>query len=262
MEIRELQNIEYALLTDFADLMDRNGIQHWIAYGTCLGAARHQGFIPWDDDVDVYISGEDYPKLYDIFATQDTGVMELHDFKTKDNYPFIFPKVVNKKIRLKENRYAEVDYNCGVFIDIFPLFELSSVRFIRQLQYAKCKFYRGIVEAGSREIVGGRTALTKIFKLFNPGKAQENLFKIYTRKQRNSEYLSEPLQYGDDTKWAKLHKRKNFSGSDELPFEGTMFHGSKNHTSYLIEQYGDWQTPPPLDKRTTSHGFAYIEVIE
>lgn len=258
MDLRELQLIEFKMLSDFADLMDQNKIPYWLAYGTCLGAARHQGFIPWDDDVDLYVRGEDLPKIAAIFQKGDTGDLVWHDHNTVEHYPFVFPKIVNKKTRLKEQRYAGIEYNSGVWLDVFPLFEMSEKAFVRKCQYQRRKFLRAVIEANSRGVRGKNSPINRVLRMFDPIKSVEKLYRIYEKKPKGSRILSEPLQYGDDTRWAKLHYAENFDGFDVLPFEGREFKVPKDYESYLVGQYGDWRTPPPEGKRTTSHQFEFI----
>lgn len=260
MELKELQLIEYNLLKDLVEILNRNGIRYWLAYGTCLGAARHNGFIPWDDDVDIYIHGEDYPKLQSIFMTQNTGYLELHDYSIKKGYPYVFPKVVNRNTKLKEKLFANINYECGVYIDVFPLFEISDYKFIRFFQYKRRLFYRMVIDAHYRDLKHFRILSIFLRHCFDTEKIQSKLYHIYTRKHKNKEYLGEPLQYGDNTKIAKLHKKYNFEKNNILKFEGKEFSVPYDYNSYLTDQYGDWMTPPPESKRKTEHRFEYIDL--
>ena len=260
MDIRKIQIIEYEMLRDFAAILDKYHIRYWLAYGTCLGAARHAGFIPWDDDVDLYICGEDYPKIREIFQNEDTGRLKLHDYSTEDDYPFVFPKIVNTNTKLKERRYKNLKYECGVFIDVFPLFEVSDCKIIRKCQYLKRKIYRAIIEAHYRGVKG--KLICRVLKLFNVNTIHNKLYQIYVAPHKGKKYLCEPLQYGDNTSWAKLHKKENFAGSDMLHFEDSYFSVPKGYEQYLSDQYGDWRNPPPPDERETSHSFVYFEINE
>ena len=103
----KLQDIQLQILKELSTIFMKHDIKFFLAYGTLLGCVRHKGFIPWDDDVDIYILGEDYPKIKRIFDTEDTGNLVLQDYDTQ-SYPYCFPKVIDKRTLLKEDTYKHL----------------------------------------------------------------------------------------------------------------------------------------------------------
>ena len=88
------------ILAELIKVFEQANVKWFAACGTCLGAVRHNGFIPWDDDVDIYIMGSDYDKARE--AIKDNDLVEWHDHETKEGYPFTFPKICLKNTHIKE----------------------------------------------------------------------------------------------------------------------------------------------------------------
>ena len=138
---KNIQKIELSMLDELSKILDKHEIRYFLAFGTALGCIRHRGFIPWDDDVDLYLWGEDYPKLKKVFETEKIENLELHDFSTQKGYPYVFPKIVNKKTILVENSLKHLDYKCGVYIDIFPLFGIPNNKLLKGL-FESIRYFR------------------------------------------------------------------------------------------------------------------------
>lgn len=117
--LEHLQNEVLEVFKFFIKLCEENNIQWFSAYGTALGAVRHQGFIPWDDDIDVLVPRPDYDRLLQLFSNADLGDYELVTPWNREGYYVPFSKLCKKNSTLVEQK----DFPCvlGIFIDIFPL---------------------------------------------------------------------------------------------------------------------------------------------
>ena len=131
--MNKLQSKQLQMLEKLIEIFESNGIKYWMAYGSVLGAIRHDGFIPWDDDIDVYINGRDYEKLQKIFNKNVIDGLRLDDSFLCDNYPFTFPKIISDDTVLIENRLKNSEYKGGIYIDIFPLYSVNCNKIFRKL---------------------------------------------------------------------------------------------------------------------------------
>ena len=117
--VEELQKIELEILKYIDKVCKENNLTYFLAYGTLIGAIRHKGFIPWDDDVDIQMPRDDYNKLCDILK-EENGRYKLLDHKEGLGYIYPFAKVIDSNTRLIETGLTET-VNMGVYIDIFPI---------------------------------------------------------------------------------------------------------------------------------------------
>ena len=257
--MNKLQSLQCEMLEKLICLLEENNIDYWLAYGSVLGAVRHNGFIPWDDDIDVYINGKDYPKLRILFKEGPIGNLRLDDAFLCGDYPYTFPKVVDCRTCLIEKRFEKCKYMGGVYIDVFPLYSVRNSKLLRSIGYFTkyCKY--AIVEShyyDKSEASLLRKMIIMILKLFSKDKAQAHLFARYCKGFTQSDkYLSEPLQFNDKN----LHKKEHFDGFKLHKFENLEVRIPGNPHDYLVEQYGEYMKLPPADKRVSCHSFVYVE---
>ena len=253
-----LQKEQLNILRELSKILDRENIPFFLAYGTMLGCIRHNGFIPWDDDVDIYIWGKDYPRLKSYFMNHKTGFLQFHDFETVQGYPYVFPKVVDGRTQLKEKTYSHLGYMSGVYIDIFPLFEVEDnpVLFalhdkMRYLRYALIKSYY----VDDKRYRFPRNILIKILKKFvNPDKIQKTLYQTYIGKHKGSR-LTEPNIFGKHS----LVRKTVFDKPTYHKYEGLSMPIPTEYDEYLTTMYGEYMKLPPEDQRVHTHSFAILQ---
>ena len=253
---KKLQRKELQMLKNLSVIMHDNNIPFFLACGTALGCARHQGFIPWDDDIDIYIWGTDYQKLKDVFTTKETGNLVLHDYSTVKNYPYTFPKIVAKDTTLIEKPLEHINYECGVYIDLFPLFyanNCSTLRvineFIRYFRYCLVRAYYFNFKTIRRKII------CKIVHTFiNPQKVQQKIFNEYKKIRPHGYYLITPCVFGKTA----LIESKYFMSKRDMLFEGALFPMPIKYESYLCNRYGAYMQLPPVEERVSNHSFTKL----
>ena len=119
--LRDLQSILLKMLNDITKICDENGIQYFLDGGTMLGAVRHHGFIPWDDDVDIAMRREDYEKFLNVCKTKlNQELYFLQNEQTEKNYIHAFTKIRLNGTHIIEEFSKNVDIHNGIFIDVFP----------------------------------------------------------------------------------------------------------------------------------------------
>ena len=139
-DLEELKHIELEVMKKIHEFCEENSIIYYLCFGTLIGAVRHDGFIPWDDDIDIYMKRDDYEKFLTLFP-QKAEELDLNyaNYMTKPYYGRCFTKVFDNKTVLKEPQY-KTDDDIGVFVDIWPLDGTPNIVFFRKLYlYSKEK---------------------------------------------------------------------------------------------------------------------------
>lgn len=252
-KVKLLQERELAILIKIDELFREYNIKYFLAYGTVLGCVRHSGFIPWDDDIDIFVFGRDLPKVKEIFRSVNTGFLRLDDYDTAKNYPYSFPKIVDNRTSLKEDAFKLVDYKCGAYVDIFPLFDISDNIFKRFFS-EKLRYVRHVMLRYYYIDVKGRALFVKIFhkileKTCKIDHIQDKLYKTYIRESCNGAKYAEPNIF---LKKSYLPKSM-FDNSVRMLFEGNEFPIPIDYDKFLKIVYGDYMKLPSVEKRKSTH---------
>ena len=143
-QLQQLKRIELAMLDEFVRICDANGIDYFLSGGTCLGAARHKGFIPWDDDIDVGMLREDYDRFAQACKTELSDGFIFQDMNTEPNCGLVFGKIRKKGTVYSETYSSHIAMSQGVWIDIFPYDRVSNDSTERIKQYRKVSFLKNL----------------------------------------------------------------------------------------------------------------------
>lgn len=255
---KKLQNKELQMLKELSELLKRNKIPFFLAYGTALGCARHKGFIPWDDDVDIFIKGTDYPKLKEVFKKQDTGNLSLHDYDTVKNYPYFFPKIVAKDTLLVERSLKHIEYRGGIYIDIFPLAEMPDNAFLRNILKIRRYLYYSLIRGchyNFKSVL--KKATGRIAKrIIDPINMQRKLYREYIRPVKGCKLYSGSVDSGE------VYRKEYFDETIYMPFEDTSMPMAACYKNILEEYYGDYMTLPKEESRVSNHNFERIEFYD
>ena len=125
----ELKEIQLNLLNNIDHFCKSNGIQYFLAYGTLIGAIRHDGFIPWDDDIDIAMPRPDYDRFIKKFNAYSKDY-QVEDYSITDNYPTPFAKVIDTRTEMRMTLYNQ--RSSGVYIDVFPIDGIGNANQIKQ----------------------------------------------------------------------------------------------------------------------------------
>lgn len=256
ISLEEAKKVELEILLNVADFCDRHGLRYYLAYGTLIGAIRHKGFIPWDDDIDIQMPRPDYNKLIELYNRENENKQYfLIDPKSKNaEHPYV--KVVDNRTVKKELGTKKRSL-LGVDIDIFPIDGMPS----GQAEYDKwyTKLYRCYkrLQYSNTAIKGLKLKakvhmlLYKPYALCRKGlmKKTEKLHALYPYEECERAGSMETIYSSK-----KNYMRKEyFDGYTLVEFEGHQFKAPKQYHEVLTCLFGDYMQLPPEEERVTHH---------
>ena len=260
IETKDLQLKLLSMLKQFHELCVNNDLIYFMAGGTMLGAVRHNGFIPWDDDVDVVMPREDYNNFKRIADRILPDNLEIKFYENTQNSPMHYMKLIDRNTTLIENKYR--NYYEGVYIDVFPLDGApSDLKMLIKKQKKVGKYISLIV---NHCYTDGRHGLRKLYgflaRCFDLNKLHINLEKQITEySYESSEIVGNFLgSYGIN----EFVPKKIFGTPVKYKFEDTELYGPEDYKSYLTNIYGDYMQLPPLEKRINSHQYFYLDLTQ
>ncbi|MGK4036775.1 LicD family protein [Lactobacillus crispatus] len=266
---KKVQKKEIEILSEFDRLCKEYHIKYTLAGGTMLGAVRHKGFIPWDDDIDVYVLRDDFIKIRKIFPKKLSSQYFYQYQKTDNDYYYPFDKIRMNNTIFEETFLSNHNINHGVFIDVFPIDAIPNNKIKRSVHYLHYRLLR--IGLMSKYInINARKGKKKMAARF-----ARMMFKFYPIKRLYDNCDALASKYVDNIDNVKQVRNLNSVGSDgaretynledflELkvtPFEGKTFLISKNCDEMLKKEYGDYMKLPPVSERTTRHELVHVKL--
>ena len=258
-ELNELQKTLLSMLNDFDDVCQKHGIPYQLFSGTALGAVRHHGFIPWDDDIDVVMLREDYERFFDKAAKDFDSEKYYVQREFTEHWPMFFSKLrLNGTTYIEKYHSHDARIHQGIYIDIFPCDNLSDSRLMQKLQYIASK----IVIAKSLYTRGYETNSTvkKCFMQFCRILPTEPFKRLCIRRNYSSS-LKVHTFFGGGKKFERsIFMREWFEQSVKMRFEDSEFPVSAHYDEMLRVMYGDYMIMPTLEQRVCKRHAAIVDI--
>lgn len=251
--MEELHNTQYGILLEFDRVCKKHNLKYFLGFGSMLGAIRHEGFIPWDDDIDVLMFYEDFEKLKKISANEWNDGFFLQSPETDKEYNRCFVKIRNSNTTLIVDDLADRDINHGVAIDVEPLVSLADNKLARKKQYIDTQLYMlfrvGVppLNHGKLLYILGRFILTIISNTTKRKLINYFLNRVLLYEGQNTEYLY--VVNGNVELMRDLHKRRLFDQIVMKKFEKDLFPIPQGYDEWLTTRYGDYMKLPPDDEQ-------------
>ena len=262
--LRKVQLIQLELAKEVKRICEENGIDYYLTAGSCLGAVRHKGFIPWDDDLDIGMLRDQYEKFCQIAPQKLDSKYCFQNWNTDDRFALPFGKVRKKDTVYQESK-AAVSGNNGIYIDIIVYdnvpsknvgWHLFKLYILDRIIWMKCK-YRPWREEERINWVSRLFYLPFQFLsiFFSHGFLTEKFEKVAKSVDNSSEKVY--TQLGERNFYC--FKRSWMDHTVEAMFEDTMFRIPANYHEYMTAAYGDYMKLPPEGQRENRH---QIEVLD
>lgn len=256
INLKDVWAVEQSILDGVADFCEENGLCYSLAYGTLLGAVRHGGFIPWDDDIDILMPREDYNRLMELWpqGAPEGLILDRCDLDPENNNTF-------SKIRKDHTTFLQFDkernarHHKGVFIDIFPADRAPKNRFARKLQYVDFAMML-LFNRGYRSGNGGLIGLVERVLLWIVPKKKYHSLSLFFAKRgerwngdRTAQVIV-PITIGECKRY---YPADLFDNMQMLPFHGKQYRAVRDTDTFLTIRYGDYRSLPPEEERTWKH---------
>lgn len=240
-DLRKMQMRMLDMLIFVDSVCEKHNIKYWLAFGTLLGAVRHGGFIPWDDDLDIEMLKDDYDILLSLIDKELPNYYHIQNHKSDRNYIFPIAKLRDKNSRITENKNADKNYKMrGIYIDLFYLDKGN--KFIARLtvNIQKILFATTLLKNDKLGIL----ALLRNFLYFKIHKIVFPLIRILVKLFGIKSYIA---PYG--TGFASKRKIEEILPLKKILFEGKYFNSPHNTDTYLKDIYGNYMELPADDER-------------
>ena len=258
--IAEMKKCELEMLLFIDEICNRHGLRYYLAYGTLLGAVRHKGFIPWDDDVDVAMPRNDFIKLCRLLPS-NTPYALVSSYTTK-GYTVPFAKLYDKRTELKQNYSFLERVELGVYIDIFILDGFPTSSSLARIHSEKInKYMKGWYWANTKFRVSNSLLRDSVrFVLTIPCRIKGAIFYSELLNNTLSVYdFDESVLVSDASSMDPLSKctmlKDVYGEGTLLEFEGHMFSAPQKYDDYLRINYGDYMRIPDEKDRVSNHNY-------
>ncbi len=267
--LKKLHRLELEILKDFISVCQKHHLEYFGIAGTAIGVLRHGGFIPWDDDLDIALSREDYETFLKVADQELSDRYIIMNARNYPEWPSMVTRLILKGTRFREACYADVKVPLGIFIDIYPYDHLSDDPKKRKKQmwdawfYSKLQILRGVkkpvlqfkgwkadvVHAACFVAHYGMKAL-RISPQWLEKKCEE------ASQRHNDETGSEYVDFlCDTTKGMNMYKQSDLYPLQKMQFEDIEMFFPHSMDANLTNMYGDYMTLPPEEKRKNHFPF-------
>lgn len=254
-DLKDIQNVMLQMMADIDRVCQKHGIHYILDGGSMLGAVRHKGFIPWDDDLDIAMLRDDYIRFTEVANQELQGKYQFQCAENTPEYPYSFGKVFCLGTTFTEHFTAKLNISHGVYIDVFPM-DYVNVEKQKQLarrrkwtsKFTQARYAKLGLTPGFKGFVGRCMPM----KLIN-WCCLKNMMYHY----KKSDYVQKLCHFGKNKPPISASL---FTDTVRVPFESCTFSIPKAYDSFLRGRYGDYMKLPPLEDQRPLHHITGVKL--
>lgn len=270
--LRKVQLVQLEIVKEIKRVCNEAKIDYFLDSGTLLGAVRHRGFIPWDDDLDIGMLRKDYDMFLEMAPKYLNERYEIIDWKHEKGYPHPMAKVIKKGTVYVEEKRKD-DSKQGIWVDVFAYDKVPDSPKIRRKQGRCIMLYRGLIRAKCKYqtwhvngvFLFGKWLKNLPLRIFSLFFSKESLVKKYEEAARLANTTSETMMYfanGSSAYGKWFIPSSCFEKLINVEFEDDVFRVPRDYDLYLKTVYGDYMKLPPENERENRHGILTIDFGE
>lgn len=272
--MNEFQEKELEVFQEVEKVLTRHGLRYFAIGGTCIGAIRHHGFIPWDDDIDIAMPRKDYEAFRTAYYKELPSYYRKLDWETSPNIDILFTKIFDSRTTFVEKTYEKFpDCYTGVFIDIMPIDGLPEDEEARNTLVDRCakwNLLNYILKRRTDKVnsfnrlckESVKNLITFCVSLLPDGKSR--YIKKIERSLAPYDFDSSSKVYftwrGKKTSYEVVFDQTAFASAIDVPFENTTMRVPVDYDAYLTADFGDYMRLPPEEKRQGGHETCFCDL--
>jgi len=258
-DLRKLQLHQLEILCELDRICRKHDIKYHLSAGTLIGAIRHKGFIPWDDDIDTEMFYDQYLKFIEVCKTElDQNKYFLQTMNSDPHYNCIFAKLRENNTSCVRLGQQHMKHHHGIYIDVFPLYPSPKNKFLHKLYFIIVRRFKVMLRARvgrANEVRPFRRFKYKVYSKI-PLKIPQNIIRFIVSLCKNDTYFT---SLGCPVTQRLQRDRRDYTQQIEAEFEGHNFMIPANYDKILTQIYGDYMTPPPENERIGRHTAVNID---
>lgn len=254
-KLRQVQKVELEIMDVIHRVCVEHNFKYSLAYGTLIGAVRHGGFIPWDDDIDICMPREDYEKFIEIWPKYGFTEYILQNTETDEDFTQNFTKIRKNNTTFLQPKEEELQYHKGIFVDIFPGEKVPDSNLKRKIQFVNV----AVNLLYSRKFGSGRNNKIMAFAeklLLAIPKSKYKKYRNKAQKQMTKYNGDKSLAYVFPS---TMNAARNYYPADIfenltlINFEGKQYYAYQDYDKCLRIEYGNYMELPPKEERVWKH---------
>lgn len=264
-----LHQVDLDIVKEVVSICEKHGLRYYMLGGTMLGAVRHQGFIPWDDDIDLGMPRRDYERFLKVAPKELPAHMKVVNYRTDPEYQYYITRILDTETKVVEERIGNDNKYTNASIDIFPIDGTPNNPFLRKIYFFRVLYHRALMSLCYKDSIDRKRPRGKaerlllwvmeripVEKLTTPYKQKAKIDKLLRRqKLKGSRYVGNIM---GAYRTREIVPAGYYGRGKLYPFEGLELRGMSMAHEYLTHTYGDYMQLPPEDQRKTH--FKILEI--
>ena len=264
-----LHQVDMNIVKEVVAICNRHNLKYFMLGGTMLGAVRHKGFIPWDDDIDLGLPRKDYEKFLKVAPAELSSFLKLVNYHTDPEYHYYITRILDTQTKVIEERIGGDNKYTHASIDIFPIDGTPNNPVLRKIYFFRVLYHRAMMSLCYKDSIDRKRPRGKAEKLLlwvmekvpvekmtTPYKQKEKIDRLLRRqKLRGAQYIGNIM---GAYRTREIVPARFYGKGKMYPFEDIELRGMELADEYLTYTYGDYMKLPPEDKRKTH--FKILEI--